>query len=441
MVVVLLWMGFILLLIYWIIPEILTYVLGCSVFRKSIRCRGVALTFDDGPDPVYTPRLLDLLKEFQLKATFFVLSSKAEQYPDLILRMHDEGHLIGIHNYVHRANWVMTPWAARRQLNHSAAILQNITGVRPVYFRPPWGLLNFFDLFLPKEFQIVLWSIMVGDWRRRGGSEKIKNRLLRKIKEGAVILLHDNGETWGANPDAPNFTIKALRELLQEGLLQNHTWLRIDELIQKERTQSHVSLRKQCLVHLWLLWEKILLTLLQIKPVDEKRPFLKVRTRSFKGKTIFLPQGEEIHKGDLVVELHLNNEWLYKMGIHSVSFVQFAIQLIREAEQLLPEVAKFIHHHPNEGQIKGIYGITIVHRGTKQLGFSVIDLPKGWFSLFTKIYLRLLLRIVHPEGKQRLKTKADLLVPKVVAVSKREFLQRYSHENIRSIELSQTEQC
>ncbi|WP_028399290.1 polysaccharide deacetylase family protein [Ectobacillus panaciterrae] len=231
---ILLWTALTLLLAYGIIPSILSRGLGLGVFQRSRTNHEVAFTFDDGPDPKYTPQLLDLLKKYNIKAAFFVLGSKAEQVPELIIRMHQEGHLIGIHNYVHRSNWLMTPWTVRRQLNRSASIIERITGVRPVYYRPPWGLLNLFDFLLHKKFQVVLWSIMVGDWRSRGGSERIKRRLLHKMHGGAVIVLHDSGETWGADIDAPLHTIKALEDVFKEIRFRDYTCVRIDEMIPLE---------------------------------------------------------------------------------------------------------------------------------------------------------------------------------------------------------------
>jgi peptidoglycan-N-acetylglucosamine deacetylase len=223
---------FISVLVYGFIPGFVTAVLGLGVFRKGTQRKDVAFTFDDGPDPRYTPQLLDLLKKYKIRATFFVLGSKAEKFPDLIFRIYQEGHLIGIHNYVHRGNWFMAPWTVRHELNRSVTIIEQITGVRPIYYRPPWGLLNVFDFFLLKQFQIVFWSLMVGDWWSKGGSEKIKRRLFRWIKGGSVILLHDSGETWGANLDAPLHMIKALEDVFPEVYLRGYTCVRIDEMMQ-----------------------------------------------------------------------------------------------------------------------------------------------------------------------------------------------------------------
>ena len=135
---------------YGMIPWIFTSVLGFGVFRKNPSSNKVAFTFDDGPESRFTPKLLDLLKKYNIRATFFVLGSKAEKNPGLIRRMNQEGHLIGLHNYMHLANWFMTPWTIRRELVRSASIIEQITGVRPIYYRPPWGLLNLFDFFFTK---------------------------------------------------------------------------------------------------------------------------------------------------------------------------------------------------------------------------------------------------------------------------------------------------
>ncbi|MDQ0199668.1 polysaccharide deacetylase family protein [Neobacillus ginsengisoli] len=224
--------GMILLyVIYTIIPFLLTAGLGKGVFRRSDDPSKIAFTFDDGPDPKYTPTLLDLLKKHNIKATFFVLGSKAEKNPELILRMHNEGHLIGIHNYVHRSNWIMLPWTIRRELDYSASVVEGITGVRPIYYRPPWGLLNLFDFFIIKPYKIILWSVMAEDWKSKGGSEKVKKKLLNKINHGDVILLHDSGETFGADEDAPLNTINALHDVIKELTAKSYTCVRIDEML------------------------------------------------------------------------------------------------------------------------------------------------------------------------------------------------------------------
>lgn len=219
------------ILIYAVIPYILSFVFGIRVFRRNKNASNITFTFDDGPDPKYTPILLDLLKKYEVKATFFVVGSKAEMLPELIQRIHKEGHLIGIHNYVHRANWIMTPWKVRKDLTRSAEVIENIIGVRPIYYRPPWGLINIFDLILKNKYKMIFWSVMVGDWRTSVGTEELKNRLLTKIKGGDVILLHDNGDTIGADSEAPMNMINALTMVLQQLNSRGIKCVRLDELV------------------------------------------------------------------------------------------------------------------------------------------------------------------------------------------------------------------
>jgi peptidoglycan-N-acetylglucosamine deacetylase len=226
-----------LLLLYSVIPYILSRGLGIKVRKRGNDSVKIAFTFDDGPDPLYTPIILDLLKKNGVQATFFVVGSKAQKHPELIQRMNQEGHLIGIHNYVHQSNWFMSPWKVSKGIEDTANIIGNITGVRPIFYRPPWGMLNLFDFVKRSKYQIILWSIMAQDWRTSGGAEKIKNRL-SGIKGGDIILLHDSGDTKGAEIDAPWNTINALGEVLKSVKSKGYTCVRVDELDEQVMTKK-----------------------------------------------------------------------------------------------------------------------------------------------------------------------------------------------------------
>jgi len=412
--------------IYTIVPWVATRLLGIGVFRKGKADNRIALTFDDGPDPLYTPQLLDLLKKHEAKATFFVLGSKAELYPDLIARMHREGHQIGIHNYEHHSNWFLAPWSVRRRhVDRSAEVVATITGDRPTFYRPPWGILSLLDLFWLRPYKIVMWSVMPKDWRSRVGSARLKARLLAGIRDGSIVLLHDSGDTFGADRDAPAHMLKALDEVLTGIRERGIKPVRVDELLEASEIYK-LGIFKRTLVALWMAWEWCFVKLFRLKPVDSGNPLFKLRVREYQGKQpILLPDGERISKGDLVAELHLDNYTLFKIGLASRSTVQLATQLIRRTRNLLPEIGRLLTTDPSFENVKGLYGITMIHRGSKQLGFTVIDLPEGLFARVTRTYLRLLLYIVHPNGKERLKEKSDLLEPKIVAISKNELTHRY----------------
>lgn len=410
--------------LYMILPWIMTRVLGIGVFRQGMGEREVAFTFDDGPDPTYTPQLLDMLLKHQVQATFFVLGSKAKQYPELIRRMHWEGHLIGVHNYDHLSNWLLPPWMVQLgQVKRSADILESITGERPIYYRPPWGIMNLFDYGLLRKFKIVLWSVMVQDWRSSTGSARMKSVLLERIKGGSVVLLHDSGETFGADRDAPRYMLEALEEVIVELTSRGFRYVRIDQMAP---SGAVVGFTKRMIVALWMCWERGFVKLMRVKPVDHDNTLLQVRITEYRGKQpIHLPDGERIEQGDRIAELHLDNHLLYRLGASSTSTVHLAIQLVRRMEMLMPQIIRLLQTDPDYKGVKGLYGISIIHRGTRKLGFTVLDLPKGLFSTLTRMYLRFLLYMVHPQGKDRLKTKPDLLVPKIIAISTKELMNRY----------------
>ncbi|WP_418026608.1 polysaccharide deacetylase family protein [Paenibacillus sp. JJ1722] len=217
------------LLVYTIIPTLIIRLFGIGVYKRGTGEQPIALTFDDGPDAEFTPLLLDLLKKYNIKGTFFVLGRKAEKYPDLIQRMHNEGHLVGIHNYVHWSNALMSPKRVREQVNKTANVINRIIGEKAFYYRPPWGVINLFDFFLMKQFRMILWSVIVGDWKSSGGKQKIKQRLLSKLRGGAVIVLHDSGQTFGADRDAPAYMLEALNEFIIEALYTGYCFQRVDE--------------------------------------------------------------------------------------------------------------------------------------------------------------------------------------------------------------------
>jgi peptidoglycan/xylan/chitin deacetylase (PgdA/CDA1 family) len=427
----LLWGIVIFLAIYMFIPWLITRIWGIGVFKRGKVRREIAFTFDDGPDPIYTPQLLDMLKKHNVKATFFVLGSKAEQYPQIIKRIHEEGHLIGIHNYVHASNWLMTPWAVKnKQIKRSADIVETITGTRPNYYRPPWGILNLWGFFLKFEYHLVFWSVMAYDWRSQVDKNKMKNNLLHSITDGSVILLHDSGDTFGAVRDAPHYMLQALDDVLEEVKLRNFQCVRIDEMIhfleRNTQVQLILSRPKQLLVFSWMLWEQLFIKIFHIVAIDRDNPLLKVRIREYTGNQIItMEDGEQIRKGDRIVELHFDNRILFQLSIDAPNQMHLAIQIIRKTEQLMPQINKLIQNDPLFHDVKGLYGISLIHRGTKKLGFSVIDLPKGAFSFLTQCYLRLLMYVLHPQGKKRLQSKPELLVPKIIAISKKELMNRY----------------
>ena len=432
---------------YAFIPGLITRIFGFRVFRRGSGEHEYALTFDDGPDAHYTPLLLDLLKRYDAKATFFVVGSHAEQNPELVKRMHDEGHLIGIHNYVHKSNWLMRPATVSQQIMKTDKIIHSITGERTSYYRPPWGIVNLFDLKKRGgKFKIVLWSAMFGDWRERIGADRLTERILNKLQPGEVLLLHDCGTTAGANPDAPQQMLIALERVLKEADLRGLKSIRVDEMIKAKENapEKKLSRGKLAIVKLWLIWETIFHKVFRLKTVNPHDPLLHYRLRKYSGETIKLENGDLLQKGDKVVELHFDNEKLFRFGIRSRSSVHLAIQMIRSMEKELPTLAHLMMENPANRKAKALYGVTMVNRGPQQFGFQIVDLKDGLFARSSRLYLKFLLSVIHPSGQSRLKEHTQQLIPKMLLMPISVLLERFaengSHRHHQEMKRAQNSQ-
>lgn len=153
----------------------------------------IALTFDDGPHPRYTEQLLDGLKERNVVATFFVTGENAENYPDIIRREQEEGHLIGNHTYSHIQLTSGNRETFREELVKTNEILENITGEKVSFVRPPYGS---WDKSFEKELNMfpVLWNIDPLDWCSHN-AECIAAKVVEKAGDGDIILMHDYYDT------------------------------------------------------------------------------------------------------------------------------------------------------------------------------------------------------------------------------------------------------
>jgi cellulose synthase/poly-beta-1,6-N-acetylglucosamine synthase-like glycosyltransferase/peptidoglycan/xylan/chitin deacetylase (PgdA/CDA1 family) len=161
----------------------------------------VALTFDDGPDPKWTPKILDILKAENVKAAFFLVGARAEEYPDLVRRIVAEGHEIGNHTYYHPNLALCWPEHIRVELNATQLLLETITGRSTTLFRPPYAadtspskITELVPLELARDlgYLVVLENIDPQDWARPG-ADVILQRVKQQRRDGSIILLHDAG--------------------------------------------------------------------------------------------------------------------------------------------------------------------------------------------------------------------------------------------------------
>lgn len=154
----------------------------------------VALTFDDGPHPIYTPMVLDILKQRKVRATFFVIGSQAKRYPHLVQRIVDEGHVIANHSWQHPDLTRRSPEEVQRELAETNATIAKATGRLPTLMRPPYGSLNPQVQGQLEEmgFKAILWSVDTRDWERIPPAE-IMTKVRMQTRPGGIILLHDGG--------------------------------------------------------------------------------------------------------------------------------------------------------------------------------------------------------------------------------------------------------
>lgn len=191
--------------------------------KASTNEKVVALSFDDGPVEEYTPQILDILKEQQVRAAFFCIGRRAEQAPDLLKRIHEEGHLIGNHSYSHHTLFDLYPTRKMKQdLQKADAAIHTATGLKPALFRPPYGVTNPMLARAVKagKYTPVGWSIRSMDTVIRE-EDRLFERVTRKITGGDIFLFHDTSAA----------TVKILPALIKQLKREGFAIQRIDELL------------------------------------------------------------------------------------------------------------------------------------------------------------------------------------------------------------------
>lgn len=192
----------------------------------------VALTFDDGPHPVYTNAVLNILREKEVPATFFVVGRRADSYPQVVRRIIDEGHEVGNHTYNH-ANLF---WVPRERIAHEIVegqrAISEVTGQQPRYFRPPRGLFNqdVLDVAAEQKLTLVLWSVSSQDWLGRGWRDIVRD-VKRQAKPGSIILFHDSGDLITSRGETRLNTVRALPIIIDHFKKEGYQFVTVTEML------------------------------------------------------------------------------------------------------------------------------------------------------------------------------------------------------------------
>ena len=200
----------------------------------TVHDKWIALTFDDGPYPPYTDRLLDVLKAKRVHATFFLVAEQAQQYPELVRRMKAEGHTVGLHAFRHRDFLKLTEEEKQKDLAQGKKVLHGITGKEPVYWRPPHGFRDFsvMETAAAQNLTVVNWSVIPRDWTGID-SQEIFRRVMDKAEDGAIVLLHDG--------DSPGYkasrqaTVDAVAPLIDSLREKGYHLVSLEEYVQAEK--------------------------------------------------------------------------------------------------------------------------------------------------------------------------------------------------------------
>ena len=202
---------------------------GAVVARSPTAVNSVALTFDDGPDPTVTPRILDALAAAGAHATFFLVGERAEAAPDLVKRIAASGHQIGNHSARHSWLPLHSRATIESDLAQTQASLTRIAGIAPTVFRPPYGCRDPRVLECAEQLSLttVLWSVTPRDWQEPPAAT-IAERVLADVRSGDVVLLHDGDAA--EHRGRPN-TADALPAILAGLRARGLTPVRVDELL------------------------------------------------------------------------------------------------------------------------------------------------------------------------------------------------------------------
>lgn len=194
----------------------------------------VAMTFDDGPHPTLTPKLLDILKARHIKCTFFVIGKNAQTYPNIIRRMIAEGHEVANHTWTHCSLTSRSDAQIRTELQQSEDALVATANYRPHLIRPPYGAINTRVkqlMFSEFGYSTIMWSVDPQDWRRPGVSV-VTSRLVSGARPGAIMLAHD------IHPP----TIQAMPAMFDQLLAKGYQFVTVSQLLNMEKANMPVGL-------------------------------------------------------------------------------------------------------------------------------------------------------------------------------------------------------
>ena len=203
-----------------------------TIYKVNTNKKKVALTFDDGPSPVWTPQILRSLREKNVKATFFMIGHHVKKYPDIARQVAADGHTIANHGYAHSVLLYYKPAEIEEEIKYTEEVIRSITGKTTRFFRPPkaWLRRTIKEKIKSMGYEVILWSINSKDWVCFN-HKYIVSRLAKKVKPGDIILFHDSGNIYSTEGGLRRQTVKAVDMLISNLRSQGFEFVSVDELI------------------------------------------------------------------------------------------------------------------------------------------------------------------------------------------------------------------
>jgi peptidoglycan/xylan/chitin deacetylase (PgdA/CDA1 family) len=203
-----------------------------TIYQGNANDKKVAITFDDGPSPVWTPRILDALRESGVKATFFMLGQHVHKYPHIARRVAAEGHTIGNHGYAHSVMLYYTVSEIEEEIQYTQQVIRQVTGVTTRYFRPPkaWLRRVIKKTIQAMGYEIVLWSLNSKDWVTFHHQRMVRY-LVSQVKNGDILLFHDSGHVFRREGGDRTQTVAAIPLLVAELKARGFAFVTVDELL------------------------------------------------------------------------------------------------------------------------------------------------------------------------------------------------------------------
>ena len=198
-------------------PKFIQALFPSLVWRKETKNKEIWLTFDDGPDPEITPWILSVLKEEEIKATFFLVGQQIEEFPELVGAIINDGHLIANHSYSHRNGWLTSKEKYLKDIETCQELMPNNK-----LFRPPYGKITKAQISLLKDkYKIILWDVLSWDFQQNTSPKRVQENILKNTKSGSIIVMHNNQKSYKNMQPILEETIQILKK---KGFRFSVTW-------------------------------------------------------------------------------------------------------------------------------------------------------------------------------------------------------------------------